>query len=61
MPARRSSSVKLCLRAAQDILPVFWNTDLCFPFCGNYIVGWMAWERFRCNIDCNKDPDNCVR
>ena len=25
------------------------------------IVGWMQWERFRCNIDCVKDPDNCIR
>lgn len=23
-------------------------------------MGWMAWERFRCNIDCNKDPDKCI-
>ncbi|XP_029204318.2 alpha-N-acetylgalactosaminidase-like isoform X1 [Acropora millepora] len=23
-------------------------------------MGWMDWERFRCNIDCNKDPDNCI-
>ncbi|XP_002733825.2 alpha-N-acetylgalactosaminidase-like [Saccoglossus kowalevskii] len=23
-------------------------------------MGWMAWERFRCNIDCVNDPDNCI-
>ncbi|KAJ7384568.1 hypothetical protein OS493_021199 [Desmophyllum pertusum] len=23
-------------------------------------MGWMDWERFRCNIDCNKDPNNCI-
>ncbi|RMX37256.1 hypothetical protein pdam_00011398 [Pocillopora damicornis] len=23
-------------------------------------MGWMDWERFRCNIDCNKDPENCI-
>lgn len=23
-------------------------------------MGWMAWERFRCNIDCKNDPENCV-
>ena len=23
-------------------------------------MGWMAWERFRCNIDCKADPDNCI-
>ena len=24
-------------------------------------MGWLAWQRFRCNIDCQNDPDNCVR
>ena len=24
-------------------------------------VGWMAWERFRCNVDCVNDPHNCIR
>ncbi|XP_067949348.1 alpha-N-acetylgalactosaminidase-like [Watersipora subatra] len=23
-------------------------------------MGWMAWERFRCNTDCLNDPDNCI-
>jgi len=23
-------------------------------------MGWLAWERFRCEVDCNVDPDNCV-
>ncbi|KAM7182465.1 alpha-N-acetylgalactosaminidase isoform 2-T2 [Macrochelys suwanniensis] len=23
-------------------------------------MGWLAWERFRCNIDCKTDPDNCI-
>jgi alpha-N-acetylgalactosaminidase len=23
-------------------------------------VGWQAWERFRCNVDCDNDPDNCI-
>lgn len=23
-------------------------------------MGWLAWERFRCNIDCNADPKNCI-
>lgn len=23
-------------------------------------MGWMAWERFRCNINCTEDPDNCI-
>ncbi|KAF6026996.1 NAGA [Bugula neritina] len=23
-------------------------------------MGWMAWERFRCNVNCKDDPDNCI-
>ncbi|CAN8005950.1 unnamed protein product [Ixodes hexagonus] len=23
-------------------------------------MGWMSWERFRCNIDCDRDPNNCL-
>ena len=24
-------------------------------------MGWLAWERFRCNTDCVNDPKNCIR
>ncbi|XP_022098913.1 alpha-N-acetylgalactosaminidase-like [Acanthaster planci] len=23
-------------------------------------MGWMTWERFRCNTNCAADPDNCI-
>lgn len=23
-------------------------------------MGWMDWERFRCNTNCQNDPDNCI-
>ncbi|XP_072524835.1 alpha-N-acetylgalactosaminidase-like [Salminus brasiliensis] len=23
-------------------------------------MGWMSWERFRCNTDCMNDPKNCI-
>uniref|UniRef100_A0A668ADV5 Alpha-galactosidase n=1 Tax=Myripristis murdjan TaxID=586833 RepID=A0A668ADV5_9TELE len=23
-------------------------------------MGWMAWERFRCDVDCKDDPKNCI-
>ncbi|XP_036412361.1 alpha-N-acetylgalactosaminidase-like isoform X1 [Colossoma macropomum] len=23
-------------------------------------MGWMSWERFRCNTDCRTDPKNCI-
>ena len=24
-------------------------------------MGWLTWERFRCNTDCKNDPENCIR
>lgn len=23
-------------------------------------MGWMTWQRFRCNTDCDNDPENCI-
>lgn len=23
-------------------------------------MGWMSWERFRCDLDCADDPENCI-
>jgi len=23
-------------------------------------MGWLNWERYRCNIDCKNDPNNCI-
>lgn len=23
-------------------------------------MGWNSWERFRCNVDCDNDPENCI-
>uniref|UniRef100_A0A3Q3W121 Alpha-galactosidase n=1 Tax=Mola mola TaxID=94237 RepID=A0A3Q3W121_MOLML len=23
-------------------------------------MGWLHWERFMCNIDCDREPDNCI-
>lgn len=23
-------------------------------------MGWLSWERFECNTDCDGDPDNCI-
>ena len=25
------------------------------------IMGWLHWARFMCNVDCDADPDNCIR
>lgn len=24
-------------------------------------MGWMSWQRFRCNVDCENYPDECIR
>ena len=24
-------------------------------------MGWLAWQRFRCNTDCENDPNYCIR
>lgn len=24
-------------------------------------MGWMAWQRYRCNVDCVNYPDDCIR
>lgn len=26
-----------------------------------FSTSWLSWERFRCNTDCENDPDNCIR
>ena len=23
-------------------------------------MGWLSWERFRCNTDCEHDPEFCI-
>jgi len=23
-------------------------------------MGWLSWERFECNTDCESDPDSCI-
>lgn len=24
-------------------------------------MGWLHWERFMCNLDCQEEPDACIR
>ena len=24
-------------------------------------MGWLSWERFRCNTDCTNYPEDCIR
>jgi hypothetical protein len=25
------------------------------------VMGWLSWERFRCEVDCKKFPDSCIK
>ncbi|XP_043535922.1 alpha-N-acetylgalactosaminidase isoform X2 [Chiloscyllium plagiosum] len=49
------------------ILPIF--LVILLSSCGHSLdnglmrtppMGWLAWERFRCNTDCDNDPENCI-
>ena len=38
---------------------------LCIPGLDNGLsltppMGWLSWERFRCNTDCDNDPEFCI-
>ncbi len=39
----------------------FWTSSLENGVARTPPMGWLAWERFRCNTDCVNDPDNCIR
>ena len=39
--------------------------DGCIPGLDNGLsltppMGWLSWERFRCNTDCDNDPEFCI-
>lgn len=44
-----------CLTTLNDVVRALDNGLAMTP-----PMGWMAWERFRCNVDCVNDPDNCI-
>jgi hypothetical protein len=44
--------------ALETVFPVAWALDN--GVGRTPMMGWMAWIRFRCNIACDADPDNCI-
>lgn len=42
------------------LLAVSWTTALDNGLALTPPMGWLSWERFRCNTDCENDPDNCI-
>ncbi|BFZ14880.1 hypothetical protein BsWGS_17919 [Bradybaena similaris] len=48
--------LKLCVIAlACDLIQALDNGLALTP-----PMGWLSWERFRCNVNCKTDPDNCI-
>jgi len=50
-------------RSCFCLLFVFLVRRVCALTNGQALVppmGWLAWERFRCNVDCKNDPNNCI-
>ena len=42
------------IRDVRDLRPsLFFYSSLLSP-------GWMAWELYRCKIDCDAEPENCI-
>lgn len=55
---RRATPVLVLAAAALAMLPAAWGLDN--GVGRTPMMGWMAWIRFRCNIACDADPDNCI-
>lgn len=51
-----STQVCLCLLVASKVATALDNGLALTP-----PMGWLAWQRFRCTIDCDTFPDECVR
>lgn len=48
-------------REAYEHIPEGCNINGWFWLTNVFItVGWLAWERFRCNIDCKNFPETCI-
>jgi len=54
MPSYRCGVVAILLIAVTDVHALNNGLALTPP------MGWLSWERFRCNVNCKDDPDNCI-
>lgn len=61
-------STKIANMRLFTLSTMFAVTWFCSPLCHSLEnglartppMGWLAWERFRCNTDCFNDPHNCI-
>ncbi|XP_016051188.1 PREDICTED: alpha-galactosidase A [Miniopterus natalensis] len=53
-----------CLLALRFLTLVLWNVPGAWALDNGLAMtptmGWLHWERFMCNTDCNEDPDSCI-
>ncbi|KAK7452269.1 hypothetical protein BaRGS_00039750 [Batillaria attramentaria] len=51
---------KLMVTVVLACLPAFHVTGLDNGLALKPPMGWLSWERFRCETDCKKHPDTCI-
>lgn len=54
-----------CVLALRFLVPVLWDVPAAWALDNGLAttptMGWLHWERFMCNTDCEEEPDSCVR
>jgi len=51
-------ALSLCMSLLTSMIPVVVSLEN--GLATTPPMGWLAWERFRCNTDCANDPHNCI-
>lgn len=55
----------ICELALRSLALVFWSLlgarALDNGLARTPTMGWLHWERFMCNLDCQEEPDACIR
>lgn len=55
----------VCELALRPLALVFWSVlgakALDNGLARTPTMGWLHWERFMCNLDCQEEPDSCIR
>lgn len=55
----------VCELALRPLALVFWSIlgarALDNGLARTPTMGWLHWERFMCNLDCQEEPDACIR
>ena len=58
----RGMSLHFCVKIALVSILLWCNCSLALDngLARTPPMGWLSWERFRCNTDCEHDPHNCI-